>query len=162
MRRETKQAAEGGLSGDAAWGRESSVACVMQRRATEAERVELLTMIARVCADVCHWVISCPSEPPVSPHMSVSVPSGQVVAALETRVRPPPGDTDGGQLDAPIQSQPNLERWQRVRVTHPGFFFQLFLCYPPILLPSERSRASHQPAQSSPTDTGSCQRRPEL
>lgn len=94
--------------------------------------------------------------------MSVSVPSGQVAAALETRGQAePPGETDGGQLDAPIQTQSNLERWQRVRATHPGFFFSPFLCYPAISLPSERSGASHQPAQSSPSDTGSRQRHRE-
>lgn len=80
MRRQTKQAAEeGGLSRDAdPRGRSLSVACVMQRHATEAERAEAPAMMARVSADVCHRVISCPNEFLASLHMSVSVPSGQV------------------------------------------------------------------------------------
>lgn len=77
------------------FGRELSVACVMQWRATEAECVDLLMMMAWFSADMCHWVISCPKRcrPAFTTYAceAVSVPSGQVVAALETGVGRTPG-----------------------------------------------------------------------
>ena len=68
--------------------------------------------------------------------VTVSIPPGQVLALEIGSVYP--CLTDGGQLDAPMQSQPNLEHWHWVRVTFP--------IYPWLALPSGRA----MPAITSP------------
>lgn len=73
---EARDEAGGGrrIESRCSFGRELSVACVMQRRATEAECVDLLMMMTWFSVDVCHWVISCPGGTSGAgrrlPHMS--------------------------------------------------------------------------------------------
>lgn len=135
--------------------------CVMQWHVREAECGE--KEMAWVLGDLCQWVIfmcewtvgtfrwfvrggkwghvcimACDGGVSVSICMcaTISIVSGQVVA-LEIGSTYP-CRTDGGQLDAPMQSQPNLEHWHWVQVTFP--------IYPWLPLPSRRA----MPAVTSP------------
>lgn len=131
--------------------------------ACEGSRMQGKKKIAWVPVDLCQWLISCATGLQacndgcvwqkkwghvciiacvggvivfICMCVAISIPSGQVLA-LEIRLTYP-CRTDGGQLDAPMQSQPNLEHWHWVQVTFP--------IYPWLPLPS----GTAMPALTSP------------
>lgn len=154
-KRSENELGSGGLScDDARWSRRVWHFCVMRWHVREAEYgwggrwyeflwicvsgwfhvwvdCEPVTMV--VCGK--KWghacIIACGGGVSVCICMcvTISIPSGLVVA-LEIGSTYPCW-TDGGQLDAPMQSQPNLEHWHRVQVTFP--------IYPWLPLPSGRA-----------------------
>lgn len=152
---EARDEAGGGrrIESRCSFGRELSVACVMQRRATEAECVDLLMMMARVSADVCHWVISCPGGTSGAgrhlPHMSAR-PSPCPPVRWWQHLRLGSGGPPARQMGVNWM-HPSRASLTLTAGTGSGLHIQvfLFLCYSPCFLPSERSRASREPAPSS-------------
>lgn len=72
--------------------------------------------------------------------LNIALPSSEVMQNLRGLVYP--CRTDEGQLDAPMQSQSNLECWQRMRFAIP--------IYPCLRLPTGMSYASYNPPSSHP------------
>lgn len=96
----------------------------------------MMAVCGRKWGHVCIIACGCGVSVCICMCVTISIPSGQV-PALEIGSAYPCW-TDGGQLDAPMQSQPNLEHWHWVQVTFP--------IYPWLPMPSGRA----MPAITSP------------
>lgn len=82
--------------------------------------------------------VRCPLWGLLSTCLTIALPSFEVMRNLRGLVYP--CRTDEGQLDAPMQSQSNLECWQRMWFAIP--------IYPCLRLPTRTSYASHNPPSS--------------